>query len=43
MRGELSDRGGGGGQVSSPTGGVKSYAMLGNFFARNCCSPALES
>lgn len=43
MRGEASDRDGGGGEVSSPAGGVKSYAMLGNFFARNCWSPALES
>lgn len=42
-RGEASDWGGGGGQVSSPAGGVKSYAMLGNFFDRNCWSPALES
>lgn len=35
--------GGGGGELSSGTAGLKSYTMLGNFCARNCWRPVLES
>lgn len=35
--------GGGGGEASSGAAGLKSYTMLGNFCARNCWRPALES
>lgn len=38
-----SSGGGGGGELSSDTDGLKSYTMLGNFCARNCWRPALES
>lgn len=34
---------GGGGEVSSTTVVLKSYTMLGNFFARNCWRPVLEN
>lgn len=35
--------GGGGGELSSCILGLKSYTMLGNFCARNCWRPVLES
>lgn len=41
--GESSAGGGGGGDVSSSTAGLKSYTMLGNFCARNCWRPVLQS
>lgn len=41
--GESSAGGGRGGELLSTPGAPKSYTMLGNFCARNCWRPLLES